>query len=69
MAIAQFMASPMGRIARVVLGVVLIVLGFVLGGGAGIALIIVGLLPTATGALDVCLIAPIAGLPLRGGRS
>jgi len=69
MAIAQFMASPMGRIARVVLGVVLIVLGFVLGGGAGIALIIAGLLPIATGALDVCLIAPIAGLPLRGGRS
>jgi len=69
MAIAQFMASPMGRIARVVLGVVLIVLGFVLGGGAGIALIIAGLLPIATGALDVCLIGPIAGLPLRGGRS
>jgi len=69
MAIAQFMASPMGRIARVVLGLVLIVLGFVLGGGAGIALIIIGLLPIATGALDVCLIGPIAGLPLRGGRS
>lgn len=69
MAIATFMASPTGRIARIIMGAVLIVLGLVAGGGVGTALIIIGLLPIATGVLNVCLIAPIVGAPFKGGRA
>lgn len=66
MGLAVFMASPTGRIARIVAGVVLIVLGFVVGGAAGWILGIVGLVPIAAGAANMCLLAPILGAPFKG---
>lgn len=66
-ALFAFMASPAGRLARVVAGLVLIVLGLVIG-GAGLVLAVVGLVPLLAGALDVCLLAPLFGKPLRGAQ-
>lgn len=66
MGLAVFMASPTGRIARIIAGVVLIVLGFVVGGAAGWILGIVGLVPIAAGAGNMCLLAPILGAPFKG---
>ncbi len=66
MEIAVFMASPTGRLARIVAGVVLIVLGFMVGGAVGWILAIIGLVPIAAGAGNVCLLAPILGAPFKG---
>lgn len=65
MGLAVFMASPVGRIARIVAGVVLIILGFVVGGAAGWALGIVGLVPIAAGAGNMCLL----GAPFKGSEA
>lgn len=67
MAIAKFMASTAGRLARVVLGIVLIALGFVIGGTGGTVLMVVGVVPIALGALNVCALGPILGAPFKGG--
>lgn len=65
MAFLNFMSSSAGRIARVVAGLALVVVGIVAGGG-WIALAVVGLIPLAAGAFDVCLIAPLARMPFTG---
>jgi hypothetical protein len=62
-----FMASPAGRITRIVAGVALIAAGAVLGGGWW-ALAVVGLVPLAAGILDVCVFAPLLRLPFNGAR-
>ncbi len=62
-----FLAGRAGRITRAVVGVALIVAGVALG-GAGWVLAALGLVPLTAAALDVCLFAPLAHLPL-GGRS
>lgn len=65
--LAKFMASPAGRGARVIAGLVLIALGFfVIGGTGGTIVGIIGLLPLATGVLDVCILGPLLGAPFRG---
>jgi hypothetical protein len=62
-----FMASTAGRITRIVAGLVLIVLGWVvIGGTGGIILGIIGLVPLAAGLFDFCVFAPLFGLPLSG---
>ena len=62
----RFMASPIGRIARIVVGVVLLILGLaVIGGAAGTILAIVGLVLIAVGIFDICLLAPLFGAPFR----
>ncbi len=66
MALARFMATPVGRIARIILGLVLVVAGLAIGGGGGIALAVVGLVPIAAGVLNVCLIAPLLHVPFSG---
>lgn len=65
--LVAFMSSPAGRIARMVAGVVLIVVGAVIG-GAGWILAVVGLVPLAAGAFDVCLLGPLFGRPLAGSQ-
>jgi sulfite exporter TauE/SafE len=60
------MASPAGRILRIVAGVVLIVLGLGLTGPAGWVLATIGLVPIAAGAGNVCLLAPLLGAPFKG---
>jgi hypothetical protein len=62
----NFMASPAGRITRIVAGIVLIVLGLLLGGIGGIILAVVGLVPLLAGALDVCVFAPLFGRAFKG---
>lgn len=63
----KFMASSNGRIARGVVGLILIALGlFATTGTAQIILIIVGLVPLAAGVFDFCLFAPLGGLPFSG---
>jgi hypothetical protein len=65
MGFAKFMASTAGRAVRVVAGLALIVVGALLGGGWW-ALAVVGLVPLAAGALDVCLFNVLFGQPLSG---
>jgi len=65
MGFAKFMASTTGRAVRVIAGVALIVGGGLLGGGWW-TLAVVGLVPLAAGALDVCLFNVLFGQPLSG---
>jgi len=65
MGFVKFMSSTAGRAARIVAGLALIVIGIVIG-GAGWVLAIVGLLPLAAGALDICVFAPLLKQPLKG---
>lgn len=65
----NFMASPAGRIARIVAGIALIVLGLVgLGGTGGIIVAVIGLVPLAAGVFDVCVIAALFGRPFSGSK-
>ena len=64
-----FMASPTGRLTRIVAGAALIVLGlFGLGGATGTVIAIVGLLPLVAGLGDFCAFAPLFGAPMSGPR-
>ena len=65
MGFSKFMASAAGRTIRSVAGVALIVVGGLLGGGWW-ALAVVGLVPLAAGALDICLFNVLFGQPLSG---
>lgn len=63
----RFLASTNGRIARVVAGVVLIVVGIAaIGGTAGWVVAIIGLVPLLAGAFDVCVFAPLFGRAFKG---
>ncbi|HZX41820.1 MAG TPA: DUF2892 domain-containing protein [Myxococcaceae bacterium] len=67
MGFAGWMATPLGRGLRVVVGAVLIYVGLsVVQGVAGTILAAVGVVPIATGLLNVCLIGPLIGAPLKG---
>ena len=66
---AQFMTSGLGRRARIVAGFGLIALGLVvIGGGAGIAVAAVGLVPLLAGTFDVCVFSALFGGPLAGSE-
>jgi hypothetical protein len=61
------LASKNGRYARIIAGVILIVIGFVWPTDSlGWMLIVIGAIPILAAALDVVLIAPLFGLPLKG---
>lgn len=65
----RFIATPTGRIIRVVAGLALILIGWLaLEGVGGWILAIVGLAPLAAGLFDWCLFAPLFGLPFVGPR-
>ena len=68
--IFRFLASRYGRIARIVAGVLLIIIGLgVISGSSSLAgwiVAVIGLGPLAAGVFDVCLLAPLMGLPFRG---
>lgn len=66
MAIARFMATPIGRGLRIVLGLALIVAGLATGGTVGWIVSLVGIVPIVAGAANLCLLAPILGAPLKG---
>jgi hypothetical protein len=63
--VLTFLSSTAGRWTRAVVGAILVASGVALGGWAW-ALSVVGLVFVLVGALDVCLLAPLAGRPLRG---
>ena len=68
-AFARFVNSTPGRLARLIAGIDLIALGYMQRDGAtGLVLIVVGLVPLATGAFDQCLISVILGGPISGER-
>lgn len=61
-----FMASRTGRWTRMLAGTSLVVGGLSSSSGGGKVLALVGLVPLLSAALDVCLLAPLFGLPLNG---
>lgn len=65
MTILAFLSSTAGRWTRAIVGIVLIALCAILGGWWWL-LAAPGVLFVLVGVLDVCLIAPLAGKPLRG---
>ncbi len=64
-----FMASPAGRIVRILAGIALIAWGLIgLTGTMGIVVAVIGLLPLVAGVFDFCVFAPLFGAPLSGAR-
>lgn len=66
MKFSQFMANPVGRIIRVLAGAVLIAVGIAMKSTGGYVLAVVGALPLAAGVFDVCIFAPLFGMPFTG---
>ena len=65
----KFMASPIGRIIRIVAGVGLIAWGLMaVGGTTGNILAGIGVLPLLTGTFNICAIGPLLGAPLSGSK-
>lgn len=63
----RFMASPAGRLTRIVAGAALIAWGLLgLGGTVGVLVAIVGLVPLLAGTFDVCVFSPLFGGPFKG---
>jgi hypothetical protein len=63
----RFMASPIGRLVRILAGIALIALGLAgLGGTAGIIVAVVGLVPLLAGLFDFCVFAPLFRNPFKG---
>jgi len=66
-ALFAFLASLAGRVVRVVAGLALILIGFlVVQGTWGWVLALVGLVPLLAGLFDYCVFAPLARLPFSG---
>jgi hypothetical protein len=64
---ARFVNSPSGRLARLVAGIACIAWGYAQRDSArGLIFIVVGLVPLAAGAFDLCLISAILGGPISG---
>ena len=62
-----FMASPAGRIARIVAGIALILVGVLaIGDIVGYVVAAVGLVPLLAGTFDVCVISKVTGGPFKG---
>jgi hypothetical protein len=68
-AFARLVNSPAGRIARIVIGLGLIAWGYThRAESSGIILMVVGLVPLAAGAFNLCLISALLGGPLSAAR-
>ena len=68
-AFAELVNSPAGRIARVVVGLGLIAWGYLhRAESAGIVTMVLGLVPLAAGAFNLCVISALLGGPLSGAR-
>jgi hypothetical protein len=67
MGFARFMASPIGRGGRIVLGLVLIVVGIgIVDGLLGWIIAFAGLLPLTLGVINGCILAPFLKVPFKG---
>ena len=68
-ALVSFMASPAGRILRVVAGLGLIAYGTLgVGGNDGTIIAAVGIAPIVTGLFNICIVGPLFGCPLSGAK-
>jgi hypothetical protein len=69
-AFIRFMASPAGRILRIVAGSGIIAWGLLVTGGTdGMVIAAVGAVPILTGALNICVVGPLVGGPLSGSKA
>ncbi len=68
MGFARLMASPIGRLARIVAGLALIAVGFFVQGAWGVVIGVVGVIPLLAGVFNVCLVAPLLRVPFSGAR-
>jgi hypothetical protein len=65
----KFMASPAGRIVRIVAGAALIAWGLLgIGGTTGVIVAVVGAVPLLAGLFDFCVFAPLFGNPVSGKK-
>ena len=64
----KFMASPAGRITRLVAGIVLVALGIFIHSFGGIIVAVIGLVPLLAGLFDFCIFAPLFGTPMSGPK-
>lgn len=65
----SFMASPTGRLVRIIAGIALIAWGVLgLSGTSGIIVALVGAVPLLAGLFDFCIFAPLFGCPLSGSK-
>jgi len=67
MGFARFMSTPVGRLARIAVGIALVAIGASMG-GAGWILAVIGLVPIAAGVFNVCLIGPLIHAPFSGSK-
>ncbi len=66
---ARFVSSPAGRILRIVVGIILIALGYSLRAHAGgIVLLVFGFVPLLAGVFDLCVLSALLGGPLMGAK-
>ena len=66
MKFSKFMASPAGRLVRIIAGAALIGIGIAMKSTGGYVLAVVGALPLVAGILDFCIFAPLFGMPFTG---
>ena len=62
----EFMRGTSGRLARIVLGAVLLAVGLLIGGVPGAAVAIFSFMPIASGVSGVCPLGPLFGVDFRG---
>lgn len=65
---ASFITSPAGRGLRILAGLALIVRGLQAQNKKGSAMALLGVVPLAAGALDVCLLGPLMGGKFKGSE-
>jgi len=69
MGFARFMASPVGRGLRIVMGLALMAGGIgVVGGVGGWVMAVAGLLPLTLGIINGCILAPLLKVPFKGSE-
>lgn len=64
----SFIASPAGRLTRVVIGVVMIAAGLKAASNAGNFVALLGLVPLLAGALDYCVLGKLLGGSYKGAE-
>ena len=63
---AAWMAGPVGRIARILIGAALVVVGVSMGGVGGVIVGLIGLVPVGLGMSNRCIISKAIGAPWKG---
>jgi hypothetical protein len=65
----RFMVSNTGRALRIIVGLALIAIGAFFSSGVNWVLIIIGILPLATGLFDICVFSPLLGYSFSGKKT